>query len=95
VPEDEIAEVRLGMKVELATASYPDIKLNGKVVRINPVATPGSNKNVYEVRVAMDHAEQWMKPGMEGVGKITVGEARWGWLLSHRLVKWTRMKLWW
>jgi hypothetical protein len=95
VPEDEIAEVKLNMPVVVATNSYPGVEINGQVTRINPMATVISNKNVFEVRATLDKTEPWMMPGMEGGAKISIGQAKWGWLLTHRVTKWAQMKLWW
>lgn len=95
VPEDEIAEVRRGARGELATTSYPDQKIGFTVERINPVAAVVNGKNVFKVRVKLDELRPWMRPGMEGVAKVEVNQQRWGWLLTHRAIKWVRMKLWW
>ena len=99
VPEDQIAEIILDgkneVRGELATASYPDQRIGFKVIRINPIATSVSGKNIYKVRVELDETRDWMRPGMEGVAKVDIRKEPWGWLLSHRVIKWTRMKLWW
>jgi multidrug efflux pump subunit AcrA (membrane-fusion protein) len=95
VPEDQIAEVTLGAAGELATTSYPDQRIPFTVEWIKPVADVVKDKNVYKVRVVLSDVKPWMKPGMEGVAKIHIRQARWGWLVTHRVVKWVQMKLWW
>ena len=99
VPEDQIAEIQARfekekVRGELATASYPDQRIGFTVERINPIAKAVSSKNVFPVRVRLDETRPWMKPGMEGVAKVEVGQARWAWLVTHRVIKWARMKLW-
>jgi hypothetical protein len=95
VAEDQIADIRPDAHGELATASYPDQRIGFTVERISPVAKIVNGKNVFPVRVRLDETQPWMKPGMEGVAKVDVEKKRWAWLVSHRVIKWARMKLWW
>jgi len=94
VPEDEIAEVTTGQEGRLATVSYPDRRINFVVRRINPVAEVVNERNVFKVRVNLEAKHTWMRPGMEGVAKITIGKRRYLWIWTRRLVNWIRMKLW-
>ena len=94
VPEDEIADVRVGQEGELATASYPDRRIKFVVEWINPVAEVVKQKNVFRVRVRLLETEPWMRPGMEGVAKVSVDRRTYGWIWTHKLVNWIRMKLW-
>ncbi len=94
VPEDQIAEVRLKQHGELATASYPDRRLRFVVEHINPVAEVVDQGNVFKVRVQLLETRPWMRPGMEGVAKITIGRRRYVWLWTRKLANWLRMKLW-
>ena len=94
VPEDQIAEVRPGQTGELATASYPDVRVPFVVEHINPVAEVVGQQNVFKVRVRLLKTESWMHPGMGGVAKVTIGRRRLVWLWTRKLVNWLRMKLW-
>ncbi|HVX83833.1 MAG TPA: HlyD family efflux transporter periplasmic adaptor subunit [Phycisphaerae bacterium] len=96
VPEDQVTDIRVGYRGQLASSSYPDQKLWFTVDRINPIATVSGTSNVFKVRVVLDPTElkPWMKPGMEGIAKVNVGTARYIWLWTHRPIDWVRMKLW-
>jgi len=94
VSEDQIADVRIGQKGELATASYPAQRIEFVVERINPVAEVVNQKNVFKVRVRLLNTYQWMRPGMEGEAKITIDRRSYAWIWTRRLVNWLRMKLW-
>ena len=94
VPEDEIADVKVGQEGELATASYPGRRIKFVVERINPVAEVVSQRNVFKVRVRLLETKPWMRPGMEGVAKVSVDRRSYAWLWTHKLVNWIRMKLW-
>ena len=94
VPEDQIADVEAGQEGELATASDPGIKVKFVVERINPVAEVVNQRNIFKVRVRLLETNQRMKPGMEGVAKISIDKRSFAWIWTHRLTNWIRMKLW-
>jgi len=94
VPEDQIGDVRTGQEGELATASYPDRRIRFVVEHVNPVAEVVKQQNVFKVRVRLLEVQPWMRPGMEGVAKITIDRRSYAWLWTRRLVNWVRMKLW-
>jgi multidrug resistance efflux pump len=94
VPEDQIKDIKVGLEGMLAAAGYADRKIPFEVERISPIAEVVDQQNVFKVRVKLLQREPWMRLGMEGVAKVTLGEERYAWLWSRRLVNWVRMKLW-
>ncbi|KPK86128.1 MAG: hypothetical protein AMJ81_01995 [Phycisphaerae bacterium SM23_33] len=104
VPDNQIADVQLAVaeavekdtKVvgELATAAYPEQRIPFQVERVNPMAEVVDQQNVFKVRAHLGETYPWMRPGMEGVAKISLGRRSYGWLLTHKVVNWARMKLW-
>lgn len=94
VPEDEVFEVAVGLEGKLATATYPGQYIRFVVERINPAAEVVNNRNVFRVRARLLETRSWMRPGMEGVAKITVEKRHYAWIWSRKVVNWVRMKLW-
>ena len=94
IPEDRIESVRVGQTGQLAAASHPGDYLPFTVERIDPVAQVVEQSNVFVVRVRLTESRPWLKPGMGGVGKITMGRRAYGYILTRDLVNWLRMKLW-
>jgi len=97
VSEDQILDISTGQEGELATVSYPDRRIPFVVERISPMAEVENNRNVFKVRVRLLETyeqHEWMRPGMEGVAKITVGKRRYVWIWTRKLINWIRMKLW-
>jgi biotin carboxyl carrier protein len=94
VPEDEIFDIALEQEGFLATVSYPSQRIKFIVERINPMAEVVNNRNVFKVRVRLVQTRPWMRPGMEGVAKISIGKRRYIWIWTRRIVNWLRMKLW-
>ncbi len=104
VEEDQIADVleALGrakeqgrkLKGELSTVSHPDKRIEFVVERVNPVAEVVEGRNVFKVRVRLVNVEEWMRPGMEGVARISIDRRRYAWIWTRKLSNWIRMKLW-
>jgi multidrug resistance efflux pump len=94
VPEDQIADVRVGQRGKLATQSFPGQRLAFTVERVEPVARLVGERNVFKVRVVLDERPEWMRPGMEGVARIDAGRKPLAIIWTRRLVNWVRMTLW-
>jgi multidrug resistance efflux pump len=92
--EDQIFDVKVGQEGYLATASYPAQRIKFVVERINPAAEVVNNRNVFKVRAQLEEARPWMRPGMEGVAKVSIGKRRYVWIWTRKIVNWIRMKLW-
>jgi biotin carboxyl carrier protein/GAF domain-containing protein len=94
VPEDDIFEIELGQKGRLATVSYPAEKIDFVVERINPIAEVVGQRNVFKVRVRLVETHSWMRPGMEGVGKVYIEKRHYIWIWTRKITNWIRMKVW-
>ena len=51
--------------------------------------------NVFEVYAELSGPAEQMKPGMKGIAKIEAGRKRVIWILTHKLVDYLRLALWW
>jgi len=94
VPEDQIYDIKVGQEGYLATASYPSQRIKFEVERISPMAEVVNKRNVFKVRVRLLENPPWMRPGMEGVAKISIGKRHYVWIWTRKIVNWIRMKLW-
>lgn len=94
VAEDEVFEMAVGLQGQLATATYPGEYLRFVVERIHPAAEVVNNRNVFRVRARLVESRSWMRPGMEGVAKITIEKRSYAWIWTRKLINWIRMKLW-
>ena len=94
VPEEFIADVSEGQEGELASVGHPDQRIRFVVERINPIADVLNQRNVFKVRARLLEQLKWMRPGMEGIAKISAGKKRCLWIGARRIVNWLRMKLW-
>ncbi len=94
VPEEDIFDIKTGQEGYLATASYPGQRIKFVVERINPIAEVVNQRNVFKVRVQLLETHPWMRPGMEGVAKVSIGQRRYAWMWTRKIVNWMRMQLW-
>lgn len=93
VDERDIRDVAVGQGGELMPAGLAGEALPF-VVRNIAAANAEEGYNLFRVEAELAHAEPRLRPGMEGVGKIVVGERRYAWIWTHRFFDWVRLKLW-
>jgi hypothetical protein len=94
VDETDVAELSVGMKGELTLSAAAEETFEIIVDKITPVSQAGDGANYFQVEASLTETPQFLRPGMQGVSKIVIGERRLIWVLTHKLVDWLRLKLW-
>jgi RND family efflux transporter MFP subunit len=94
VDERDFSDVVLGQSGYLALAAAPNERLDITVNKITPVSTPEEGSNFFKVEASLANPPEHLRPGMQGVGKIEVGERRLIWIWTHRIVDWLRLWVW-
>lgn len=94
VDERDIAELGLGQHGELALAGMPYERLPFTVRQITPISTPQDGRNYFRVEAQLERVTVRLRPGMEGIGKVEVGERKLIWIWTHTLVEWLRLATW-
>lgn len=108
VPEQDFADVRPGLAVEVVPWGTHDTTFVGRVVMIAPVATPktvetatavvarNDDDAVRVVRVLTDipNPDGSLKAGMTGYAKIATGERPLWDVLFRPLIRWCRVEVW-
>ena len=94
VDERDIAQVTLGQTGELVLSGLPGQALPLTVRQITPVSTAQDGRNYFRVEAQLDGQAPRLRPGMEGVGKISVGDERLIWVWTHGFTDWLRLALW-
>lgn len=94
VDERDIADLRTGQRGELALSGLPHQTLPFSVKQITPVTNAKDGLNYFRVEAHVEQASDRLRPGMEGVGKVSVGERRLIWIWSHSMVDWLRLTIW-
>ncbi len=94
VDERDIGTLQLGQRGELALSGLPYERLAFTVERITPISVPQDGRNHFRVEARLDRADERLRPGMEGIGKVEVGERRLIWIWTHPFVDWLRLWSW-
>ena len=94
VDERDVRLLNPGQTGQLALIGFPDEYLPFAIERVTPVATATEGRNFFAVEAQLEHHPQRLRPGMEGIGKIDIGQRRLIWIWSHNLVDWFRLLAW-
>ncbi len=94
VDEQDIAPIKAGQTGQLILSSMPSRILDLSVDKVTPVSTPRDGHNFFRVEASLLDKELPLQPGMDGIGKIAVGEANLFWIWTHDLGNWLRLKVW-
>lgn len=93
VEDRDIRAVRPGQRGQLVLSGLAGDKLGFVVKNISaPEAKDG--RNAFRVEAQLDHADRTLRPGMQGVAKIEVGQRSVLWVWTHSAWQWMRLQLW-
>jgi hypothetical protein len=95
VPERDVKEILGKARGEIAFVARPRLKYPVTIETIEPAAMTKKDGNVFLIRLKLERAEDWWRPGMTGLCKLSVEKRSLFWILTHRTVDFLRMKLWW
>jgi RND family efflux transporter MFP subunit len=95
VDDRDMVQLAKGQRGELVLSSLPNSALPISVTTITPVATQHDGRNVFRVEAQLDGANAArLRPGMEGIGKVTVGQRSLLWIWTHNFTEWLQLSLW-
>lgn len=72
VPQQSLAQLKLGLPVSITTETFPNREFTGKVTTVNPGIDVGT-RNV-EVEATIDNSKRELAPGMFVTTIVTLGE---------------------
>ncbi len=93
VDERDIRAVKVGQSGTLVLSGLTESRLPFRVENIS-VAQAGDGRNVFRVEARLDEAGTALRPGMQGVAKILVGERSLLWIWTHSAWDWLRLQAW-
>lgn len=94
VDEKEVRHIQVGQEGNLMIAGIASDPVAFSVSKVTPIATAQDGKNYFRVEATLKEAPPSLRPGMEGVGKVNVGDRRLWWVLTHPFTDWLRITLW-
>jgi len=82
------------MPGQLVLTSLPDQSYDFHVSKITPVAIAEDGLNYFRVEARLNGVAPSVRPNMEGVAKVTVGQRSLLWIWTHRFADWIRLTYW-
>jgi multidrug resistance efflux pump len=92
--ERDLEYVSVGQTGQLVLAAHPGRHYPVTVQSITPVATTHEGKTFFRVEARMEQDAQNLRPRMDGVAKLHVGERTLLWTWTRRLVDTLSLWLW-
>ncbi len=74
VDETDLADIRVGQKVEIGVESIRNKTLSGRVTRVDPQATTSSNVTTVKVEIEVLDHDKRLIPGLSATCKFLAGE---------------------
>ena len=94
VEEADVRNVSIGQKGDLMVTALPGEAFPFTVRLVTPVARVSDGRNGFRVEASLDQSAERLRPGMEGIAKVTVSERNLAWIWTHRLTDWLRLQIW-
>jgi multidrug resistance efflux pump len=94
IPEEEIDEMADGLSGEFASNALPEQMYAFDVSLVRPVAEVREQRTVFICEASLTETADWLRPGMEGMARVSVGRRPVWWVSLHRMIDFVRMKAW-
>jgi multidrug efflux pump subunit AcrA (membrane-fusion protein) len=94
IPQADFAAIQIGQTGRMLLTSMPYKTFAITIVRVTPIAAARDGKTVFRAEAELEESDPLLRPGMQGVARIEVGERHLLWIWTHTVVDWLRVKLW-
>jgi len=94
VNERSISYIHNEQSGSLALSSLPNKKFPLQITKVTSVASAEGGSNVFRVEATLSDAPELLRPGMEGIAKIEIGQEKQLWIWTHELVDWVKLWVW-
>ncbi len=94
IDEKQISYIKQGQQGQLVLPGLTDQQLALKIEKITAASKAENGSNIFRVEASLGEAADKLRPGMQGVGKVYVGQARLIWIWTHEVIDWLRLWFW-
>jgi multidrug resistance efflux pump len=94
VDERDIRYVHVDQPGTLALTGKPDARFDVNVSNITSIATADEGRNYFRAEATLDKGDEQLRPGMEGVVRLTGEKRKLAWIWTHSLVEWLQLTWW-
>ena len=83
-----------GQRGKLVVTALPGEQYPFVVTLVTPVAKAREGKNFFRVEARLESPSRRLRPGMEGIATVSIGERRLVWIWTHSFFDWLRLQAW-
>ena len=94
IDEHDIAYIQQGQSAKIRMTALPGVTWNAQLENILPVAIAEQGESVFRVPADIIGKADELRPGMAGVGKISVGSRSLIWVITHAVTDRLRILAW-
>ena len=94
VDERDMAGITEDKAGQMVIAALPGDPKAFTVDQVLPVAISGEGNSYFRVEATLDQDAPDLRPGMEGVARINIGERKILWIWTHKVIDRIRLWLW-
>ena len=94
VPEQDVARIKPGQTSRVRLSSMPGQSFAATVEELIPVSVQHEGRNVFRVQAAIEPGNGELRPGMQGIAKISTERDPLIWIVLHPLVDKFRLMFW-
>lgn len=94
IDERDLRHVRPGQAGWLVLNSLPNLSVPLTLTKITPVATAEDGRTLFRAEAKLEGNDVPLRPGMEGVAKIEIGQRSLVWVWTHPVWDWVRLQIW-
>lgn len=94
VDERRIGDVKTGQEGRMVLSSQPDNRYRFTITKITPITTASDGRNYFRVEARLETADDGLRPGMEGIGKIFIERRLLIRIWTRALAEWLQLWIW-
>jgi len=94
VNERSISYIHNEQLGSLALSSLPNQKFPLQIKKVTSVASAENGNNIFRVEATLSDVPDLLRPGMEGIAKVEIGQEKQLWIWTHELVDWVKLWVW-
>ena len=94
VDETDLPLVHQGDMATVKLESFPTSRFRGQVALLSPTSAAAQDERVFFARIDVPNSEGLIRPGMQGMSKISTGWRPAGYVFFRGLGLWSWNKLW-
>ena len=95
VDQGDVGYLQEGQPGSFTTKARPDVSIDLELSKVRPMPEVRDGSNVYVAEAVILNRDGWLRPGMEGAAKVSIGRRNVVWAYTRKIINWIRFHVWW